>query len=217
MMTMSLFRLPKEVRLAIYTYACAPSIGTPHCCGEANVQDNGTFPLSAYSGFCTLHTRKDLSDIVNVNLNHRPTERRPSLSHNTSTLSLLLSCSAVYTELAHHIYSNWQIVIRAKDDASLAALSRLRASSIHALKRLTIDLNATSCGDGWECDDEEDPDYAIRSESEALESVSARENTQRSYSERTKGHLSPLAIFDYSRSQSLTVTNRLHKVSAEYS
>jgi hypothetical protein len=214
---MSLFRLPKEVRLAIYTYACAPSIGTPHCCGEVNVQDNGTFPLSAYSDFCTVRTRTDLTDIVDVDLNHRPTEPRTSLSHGTGTLSLLLSCSAVYTELARHIYSNWQIVIRAKDDASLAALSRLRVSSIHALRRLTIDLNATSCGDGWGCQDEEDPDYAIRNESEPLETVSVREDTRRSYSERTNGHLSPLAIFDYSRSRPLTVTNRLHKVSAEYS
>jgi hypothetical protein len=147
---MSLLQLPPEIRQVIYFYAGAPGTGASHSCQEEYGNQVLLSLFASCAGPCPVGVGVELSDTININLNHRPAASRLS-SHTSVTLSLLLSCSATYVELAHYIYSQCQIVIRAKDEASLAALRRLRASSIYALRRLTIDLNATSCGFGWSC------------------------------------------------------------------
>jgi hypothetical protein len=221
---MSLLQLPADVRLAIYAYAGVPGLGTPHICDVEPEEDD----FSIFWGFRCPADGKLLSKIGNIDLNNRPAACDASSHRGSATLSLLLLCSAMYTELARHIYSHNQIVIRAKDDASLGALSGLRVISIHALRRLTIELNATSCGLGWACDDEADPCDSWRDERDPRDLETARdqeaarllrewtrENQSLMTGEQNDGHHSPLSIYDYSQSRPLTITNELHKVSED--
>lgn len=209
---MSLLQLPTHVRLKIYAYAGAPSIGAPHHCyhdSDPSIDtpraDNlDTLFDMLFPNYCPVERAMALSDIINIDLNHRPAATQLS-SQNSITLSLLLSCSVIYTELAHFIYSNFQIVIRAKDDSSLAVLRNLRITSISSLKRLTIDLNSTSCGHGWACEDRVGSHPVRIGQDFGAEKDDVRDDA----------HVESLSITDYSRSQPLTITNELHKVSAE--
>jgi hypothetical protein len=222
--SMSLLQLPADVRLVIYTHAGAAGLDTPHICDAEPEEHDGPIFLGSR---CPAY-RDSLSNVNIIDLNHRTAASRHT-SHKSTTLSLLLSCSVVYSELARHIYSNNQIVIRAREDASLAALSRLRVSSISAIRRLTVDLNTTSCDLGWACDDEADPYDSWRDERDPqdLETVRDQEaarllrewkrERQPLNGERNDGHRSPLSIRDYSQSRPLTNTNELHKVSGDCS
>jgi hypothetical protein len=93
------------------------------------------------------------------------------------------------------------------------------------LRRLTIDLNATSCGSGWWCEDEQDPNIEQESQSindeedltdekelDPLKQFQQYEATR----QRNEGELKLLSITNYSRSRPLAVTNELHAVSSAY-
>jgi hypothetical protein len=98
-------------------------------------------------------------------------------------------------------------------------------------------LNATSCGFGWWCDDEQDPNFRQKfqdsnggvspsgeKEPDSLKLFRQYEATRRtsddkikrSDDERNDGDLIQFSITDYSGSRPLTATNELHAVSAAH-
>ena len=73
------------------------------------------------------------------------------------TYALVLTCRAIYREVAPIVYSSNHFFIRFCDTDSLAALNRFDPPAVRSLRRLTIHLNAASCGLGRPCDREVDP------------------------------------------------------------
>lgn len=148
---MSLLCLPPNIRFAIYVHAGVEGVNTA---GPSDINKHGRPEFEPC--FCSSPNHGARSGVFIVNLNHRPSARQHALRRDAVTHSLLLTCSTIYNELARSIYSNRQFVIRARDDERMVALRRLRPSSVRALRRLSIDLNSTSCWYGWVCDDEND-------------------------------------------------------------
>lgn len=79
-----------------------------------------------------------------VNLNRAP-------SSLTRCHGLLLTCRAVYHELARMLYSGNFFLVRYTDSRSLDVLGNLRPTSIAFLTQITIHLNVTACADSWLC------------------------------------------------------------------
>jgi hypothetical protein len=85
------------------------------------------------------------------------------------------------------------------------------------LKRLTIDLNATSCGYGWTCQDEKFLRFCHDDEGESPELAAAQSETIEIDGEQDDRQPDFLGIFEHSQSQPLTSKNDLHTVSTKQS
>lgn len=88
---------------------------------------------------------------VNLNQHKYDIETCEETFGSGPTTALLRTCRTVYKELASRVYGSNHFFIRYGDYKDLDSLHKLSASSIRALKSLTIHLNEASCGLGDFC------------------------------------------------------------------